>query len=243
MRIPWTLNPTGPHFVFSCAQPSSTSTGTMKPNNAISTLKEVCGMQSLPFARKSANNENRRAAILDAAVVLFGQRGFYGTSLQTIASTVGMTKAGVLHHVGSKEGLLGIVLDEVYDNHNDEMHERYLAKERPLMAQMWRDVVAMNAKRPEQVHMFSTLDAESIDPDHPAHQYFLERDRDTIDLMLDVPWDVPDGVNVEQLLNAGFSMMDGIQLRWLRNPESDLNQLWAQCEDQLMPLPMWEGYR
>ena len=38
-------------------------------------------------------------------------------------------------------------------------------------------------------------------------------------------------------------MMDGVQLRWLRTPGQDLNAMWAECEDALFPLPMWEGYR
>lgn len=39
------------------------------------------------------------------------------------------------------------------------------------------------------------------------------------------------------------AMMDGIQLRWLRSPGQNLNTMWADCEDVLMPLPLWEGYR
>ena len=51
-----------------------------------------------------ANEEvDRRAEILNAAVELFGTLGYYGTSLQKIADRVGLTKAGVLHYVGSKE--------------------------------------------------------------------------------------------------------------------------------------------
>ena len=33
-------------------------------------------------------------------------------------------------------------------------------------------------------------------------------------------------------------MMDGVQLRWLRTLRgSDLNAMWAECEDALFPLP------
>ena len=59
-----------------------------------------------------ANEEvDRRAEILNAAVELFGMLGYYGTSLQKIADRVRLTKAGVLHYVGSKEGLLTAALD------------------------------------------------------------------------------------------------------------------------------------
>ena len=169
-----------------------------------------------------ANEEvDRRAEILNAAVELFGMLGYYGTSLQKIADRVGLTKAGVLHYVGSKEGLLTAALDEVYDSETEDILTDIVREPRPLIADMWRRIVAVNARRPIQVHMFSTLSAEAIDPNHPAHEYFANR----------------------ELLNAGFAMMDGVQLRWLRTPGQDLNAMWAECEDALFPLPMWEDYR
>ncbi|WEV46340.1 TetR/AcrR family transcriptional regulator [Bifidobacterium sp. ESL0690] len=200
-------------------------------------------MLHLSRAKKRDTNVDSRTAILNAAVISFGERGYYGTSLQKIATTVGMTKAGVLHHVGSKEGLLDIVLDEIYDPGTETIMDNFRMTDRPNVARMWREVVAINANRPEQVHMFSTLDAEAIDPKHPAHEYFRKRDQNLLEEMLQIPWYVPQSTNIGALLEAGFSMMDGIQLRWLRAPERDLNEMWAECEKELMPIPMWEGYR
>ena len=108
---------------------------------------------------------------------------------------------------------------------------------------MWRRIVAVNARRPIQVHMFSTLSAEAIDPNHPAHEYFANHELHNADTALNIRWRVPEGVDTRRLLNAGFAMMDGVQLRWLRTPGQDLNAMWAECEDALFPLPMWEGYR
>lgn len=106
---------------------------------------------------------DRKAAILNAAVELFGTLGYYGTSLQKIADRVGLTKAGVLHYVGSKEGLLSCALDEVYDSETEDILTNMVREPRPLIADMWRRIVAVNARRPLQVHMFSTLSAEAID--------------------------------------------------------------------------------
>ena len=164
-----------------------------------------------------ANDEvDRRSAILNAAVECFGTLGYYGTSLQRIATMVNLTKPGVLHYVGSKEGLLHAVLDEMYDRETEDVTAGMVRDERPLIAEMWRRTVAVNAKRPELVHMFSTLS---------------------------IRWHVPEGVDAEQVLRSGFAMMDGVQLRWLRVPGRDLNEMWARCEDVLFPLPQWEGYR
>ena len=43
----------------------------------------------------SPTDTDRRTTILDAAVESFGKLGYYGTSLQRIATEVGLTKAGV----------------------------------------------------------------------------------------------------------------------------------------------------
>lgn len=185
-----------------------------------------------------ANEEvDRRAEILNAAVELFGTLGYYGTSLQKIADRVGLTKAGVLHYVGSKEGLLTAALDEVYDSETEDILTDMVREPRPLIANMWRKIVAVNARRPLQVHMFSTLSAEAIDPNHPAHEYFANRELHNADTALNIRWRAPEGVDTRRLLNAGFAMMDGVQLRWLRTPGQDLNAMWAECEDALFPCP------
>ena len=179
----------------------------------------------------SPTDTDRRTAILDAAVESFGKLGYYGTSLQRIATEVGLTKAGVLHYVGSKEGLLDLALTEEYDRVTGSINAAMVAQE------------AVNNKRPALVHMFSTLSTEALDPAHPAHDYFADRERRTVTMALNINWAVPEGVNVEHVLQAGFSMMDGLQLRWLRSPGQNLNTMWADCEDVLMPLPLWDGYR
>ena len=53
----------------------------------------------------------RRARILDAALELFAEQGFVLTSLPMIAERVGITHAGILHHFGSKEGVLRALLE------------------------------------------------------------------------------------------------------------------------------------
>ncbi|PJM74506.1 AcrR family transcriptional regulator [Bifidobacterium simiarum] len=186
---------------------------------------------------------DRRTRILNAAVEHFGTLGYYGTSLQKIATSVGLTKAGVLHYVGSKEGLLRLVLTEMYDQETNELLRECANQPRPLIAAMFRANVAINAKRPNLVHMFSTLSAEALDPNHPAHDYFAQRERDGVEQAMKVNWAVPEGIDPAEVMLAGFSMMDGVQLRWLRKPGQDFQTMWAQCEDVLFPMPLWEGYR
>jgi len=53
----------------------------------------------------------RREIILDAALELFAEHGFALTSLPMISEKVGITHAGILHHFGSKEGVLRALLE------------------------------------------------------------------------------------------------------------------------------------
>ena len=61
-------------------------------------------------ARPHAKTTERREAVLKAALAVFGARGYNNAALAEVAEQAGMTHAGVLHHFGSKEGLLIAVL-------------------------------------------------------------------------------------------------------------------------------------
>ena len=53
----------------------------------------------------------RRQAILDAAVELFAARGYQGTGVAALADEVGMTAPGLLYYFGTKDDLVGAILD------------------------------------------------------------------------------------------------------------------------------------
>jgi len=52
-----------------------------------------------------------RTRILDAAVSLFGEYGYAGTSVRDIAERLGLTKAALYYHFPSKETILDALLD------------------------------------------------------------------------------------------------------------------------------------
>ena len=56
--------------------------------------------------------EVRREQILDEAIRIIGQRGYYGFTVQELAQRCGLTNGGLLYHFGSKEQLLIAVLEE-----------------------------------------------------------------------------------------------------------------------------------
>lgn len=62
--------------------------------------------------KKSEGRETRRE-ILDAALDLFSQKGFYGTSTRDIARRVGVRESALYHHFPSKAAILQGLLEEL----------------------------------------------------------------------------------------------------------------------------------
>src|SRR3954451_10694324 len=54
----------------------------------------------------------RRQQIVAVAIDVFGEHGYAGGSVRTIAERVGVSHATLLQHFGTKEGLLTAVLQE-----------------------------------------------------------------------------------------------------------------------------------
>jgi len=55
-----------------------------------------------------------RSVIRDAALSLFGERGFEASSIGDIAAAAGVAKANVLYHFGSKEELWREAVDALF---------------------------------------------------------------------------------------------------------------------------------
>ncbi|MFI9505634.1 TetR/AcrR family transcriptional regulator [Nocardia sp. NPDC052566] len=57
-----------------------------------------------------------KLAIRDAALKLFGSKGFEQTSLREVADAVGITKASLYYHYASKLDLLVAIIDPIVDH-------------------------------------------------------------------------------------------------------------------------------
>ncbi len=55
------------------------------------------------------------ASLVDASVEVFTERGFEGTSMETLSHHLGIGKSAIYHHVSSKDELLGLALDIALD--------------------------------------------------------------------------------------------------------------------------------
>ncbi len=72
-------------------------------------------------ARKNKNSSNIRERILEEAIRLFGENGFEGTSIQTIADAVGIRKPSLLYHFSSKDVLRQEVIRDLVAVWTDEL--------------------------------------------------------------------------------------------------------------------------
>lgn len=165
----------------------------------------------------------RRRDILDAAVDIFGAKGFAGGTLQEIADQVGMTHAGILHHFGSKDQLLLEVLEHRDKTDVADIEGQHIPDGIGLFRHLVKTAF-INARRAGIVQAYAVLSAESVTDDHPGRPYFERRYRtlrsevtDAFRLMcaergIDAPG------TVDNAAASILAVMDGLQVQWLLDP-------------------------
>lgn len=176
----------------------------------------------------------RRQKIVREALEVFGEQGYRGGSLREIAERAGITEAGILHHFGSKEALLAAVLDErdaterqqeddwlrSLDGADRDTVDRLVLFQRPV------DLVSRNARQPGILSVFARLSAEAIDPDHPAHDFFVDRYARIAAMDADVigrsqqRGEISTNADPEDVARVVGAVMDGLQLQYLLDPDN-----------------------
>lgn len=196
--------------------------------------------------------EQRKQEIIEASAKLISERGFNGISLRDVADAVGMSQPGLLHYVGTKDGLLSLLITDIYDTTgtpSDFLNSGLPGSDTQGMyfPAYLRFLVRHNAQRRQMVKLYMMLETESFNPEHPLHKYFEERpvevwehySKYTWKLPPDLDWDI----HMRPFVRHAIEAMDGIQLRWLREPPIDLYDEWVSFEHILFPSPQWDGYK
>ncbi len=193
-----------------------------------------------------ASGRLRRERIITAATELFARVGYRHATILELAEAAGISRTGLLHHFGSKEALLSAVLErrdaeDAARFAGADTDETGLAALSTLVELAWH-----NAERPHLVALFAVLSAEASDPDHPAHEYFVDRYRGTVaDIAASLTRAKASGLLARSVDPAGqartlVALMDGLQVQWLLSP-ADVDMagtLRAQIERVLtVPLP------
>lgn len=217
------------------------------------TLPDMPSTSSQTIQRVRKSPQERRREILDAAVKLISERGFNGISVQDVADEVGISKQGLLRYVGNKDRLLSLVYEEYYNTSGTP--EDFFASElpgsnadAPHFPAYLRFLVRHNSHRRMMVQLFAVLQAESFNPAHPLHTAFENRLDGIWERYSQYPWNIPPELrpwddHMRPIVRRAMESMDGIQIRWLRNPPIDLYDEWLEFEKMIFPSPLWDNFR
>lgn len=167
-----------------------------------------------------ARGVERRRAIVEAAIEHFAREGYRGTGIAAIAEAAGVTTGGLLHHFGSKEGLLVEVLRE----RDREAIKAFVDLGHGSVADdfdRWAAVATWNEERADLASLYSVLLAEALDPEHPAHEYMTERNATVRELLRNTlktgveSGELRKNVDVNRKADEIQAFMEGAQLSWL----------------------------
>lgn len=172
-----------------------------------------------------AKSAERRQQIVDEAYRVFATRGYHGSSLREIAAAAGIGLSTLQHHFGGKEDLLLAVLAR-----RDELGgDVDISGGHPFDQLSFPERIVAQARRnegiPGLIALYSTLAAEATGPDHPGHEYFLRRYAGMQEVYerefaaLAAAGRLRDGVDPALAAATVVALWEGIQLRWLYDPD------------------------
>jgi AcrR family transcriptional regulator len=170
----------------------------------------------------------KRAAILENALEAFSKSGYLATSMREIAAASDLTQAGLLHHFPNKEALLLAIIQE------RQARQEALGKSLahlPLAQRILKQLEVNESNRSETL-VFSILAAEAEDENHPAHEYILNRYRETRSMYEKEFCDLRGGgaINDDDRTRAALllAVWDGLQLQSLLDKDFDLSAPFKQ---------------
>ncbi|GAB4100870.1 TetR/AcrR family transcriptional regulator [Sinomonas halotolerans] len=186
-----------------------------------------------------AKTAERRRQIAQAALEVFGARGYRGGTVQEVADRVGMSQTSVLHHFPTKAALLVAALE----------HRDAIADESPGTGDRFAESVVRQAEHnegaPGLIELYAVLCGESTTEGHPARTYFEERfERLRSEYAEELrhlaeAGRLRPGVDPETAGTTLLALWDGIQVQWLFAPaEIDMAAtLKAYLDLIMLPAP------
>ncbi|WP_022667693.1 TetR/AcrR family transcriptional regulator [Desulfospira joergensenii] len=161
--------------------------------------------------RKSAET---RQEIIDAAYTLFYQKGFMRTGVDAIANAAGITKRTLYQHFGSKDELIGAVLE----------HQHQIALERirrwadymtgtpaQMVMALFEKLVQWAAETEWQGSGFTRAAMEFADlPGHPARKA-ARRQKQEIEMVLTKKFNGQGFDDAEKLVREVLLLIEGCQ--------------------------------
>lgn len=180
----------------------------------------------------------RRAAITESAIELFARTGYHGTSLRELAERAGISKATLVHHIGSKDELLTSVL---------RLRDRRTITPEPdgdrAIDRLYAlaDTADRTARdEPGLIELYSVLSCEGATPGHPAHEYFARRFRESRRYFLSLFRRMRDEGTLRDDRDPAHesawlpAVWDGLQIQWSYEPSIDVGAHLRAYFDELV---------
>ncbi|WP_095101617.1 TetR/AcrR family transcriptional regulator [Pseudomonas sp. Irchel 3A5] len=183
------------------------------------------GEELSPKRRRAPKGEMRRTALLDAATVIFARDGYTSASMRDVAALAGITTVGLLHHFPNKEALLAALLER--------RDQRVTSRFRDLTTELTltgflkflRLSMGFSIEDAAECQASMVMNTESLSQAHPACSWHKERFHLTHDharghlTALIEAGEIRADIDIKAMAQEIFSVMDGLQIQWLRSPE------------------------
>jgi AcrR family transcriptional regulator len=199
-------------------------------------------MASQAQSRARDEADLRRDQIIDEAIRIVGERGYFGFTVQDLAQRCGVSNAGLLYHFRTKDQLLLCMLQEFERRETEaltplaELAQQEMGRSQAAatLLDLLRTMVARAITHPEIGRLYLVLQSETLDPKHPAHDSFRRRETLTLGLFakLIAPYVDDAHAAARQLL----ALMDGLSLQWVRSDQDfDMLAEWDRAVATVLP--------
>lgn len=187
---------------------------------------------------RPARGGARQQAIVEAALEMFGKRGYHGTSVRAVADRCGVSHQSLMYYFPTKQALLEAAL-----RRRDERLSLHFDGPAGLDPRALIELARINRDQPGHIEIFTSAAADATSPDHPAHHYyqdFYERLVCALARHLDgefaaglrCPVAQMQGIDVARTVLA---VQDGLQLQWLYGRDQDVARTMTTVLDALAP--------
>lgn len=172
-----------------------------------------------PYAKGRA----RRQAILDSTLEVFSTLGSRNASMAAIARHVGVSPALMQYYFATREDLLREVIT-AWDEDNARRGEglTHFAD--------WLRAIRHNTQEPGLIHLYMTAVMEATDPDAAHREFYVERYEKLAPEITDeirnqqASGNVDPGVDPSRITRILLATIEGLQIRWLHEPDFDMVQ-------------------
>ncbi|MFF7062634.1 TetR family transcriptional regulator [Pseudomonas sp. NPDC008258] len=175
--------------------------------------------------RRAPKGEMRRAALLDAATLVFAKDGYAAASMRDVAELAGITTVGLLHHFPNKVSLLRALINRRDQRVTEQFDTLEIEPTLESFLTFVRMSMAFSVQSLPECQAAMMINIESLSEQHPAWPWYKEKFKLTHThaqahlATLVEQGQVRADVDVKTLATEVFAVMDGLQIQWLRAPE------------------------